>query len=248
MRRAAFLVALLLAVVPAAAAPTFPELTGRVVDGANILPDDVEAALSVKLAQLETKTTDQFVVVTLPSLQGYDIADFGYQLGRHWQIGQKDKNNGLLLIVAPEERAVRFEVGYGLEGTMTDALTRVIIENAILPRFRADDYPGGIVRGVDDAIQVMSGDKAAIQELADKRNADEGFWDSILPFLIFFAIIVIINFLVNGARRRPGSWAGAILGSGSSSGRSSGGGWSSGGGGFSGGGGSFGGGGSSGRW
>lgn len=251
MRRlAGLLVALIVASLPAAAAPTFPALSGRVVDAANILSPDVETALAVKLAELETRTTDQFVVVTLPSLGGYDIADYGYQLGRAWEIGQKGKNNGLLLIVAPSERAVRFEVGYGLEGTMTDALTRVIIENAILPRFRANDYPGGITRGVDDAIQVLKGDAAELQQLAEKRDADDDIWATILPFLIFFIIILAVNYLRSrggGRRSGWGSILGGAAGSSWSSGRSSGGGWS-GGGGFSGGGGSFGGGGSSGRW
>ena len=102
------------------------------------------AEIDSKLAALEAKTTDQLVVVTLNSLQGYDIADYGYQLGRAWGIGQKGKNNGVLLIVAPNEHDVRIEVGYGLEGDLTDAVSRLIIENAILPRFRAGDYPGGI--------------------------------------------------------------------------------------------------------
>ena len=97
-------------------------------------------------------------MVTLKSLQGTSIEDYGYQLGRHWQIGQKDKNNGVLLIVAPNERKVRIEVGYGLEGTLTDAVSRFIIDNSILPRFRANDFPGGIKRGVDDIVQVLTGD------------------------------------------------------------------------------------------
>ena len=115
-------------------------------------------ALTASLAELEQKTTDQLVVVTLKSLQGTSIEDYGYQLGRHWQIGQKDKNNGVLLIVAPNERKVRIEVGYGLEGTLTDAVTRLIIENSITPRFKVSDYAGGIKRGVEDIIQVLSGD------------------------------------------------------------------------------------------
>ena len=235
--------------VSALAAPTFPALTGRVVDEASIIPADIEARIDAKLATLEGKTTDQFVVVTLSSLQGYEIADYGYQLGRHWGIGQAGKDNGLLLIVAPDEREVRFEVGYGLEGMLTDALTRVIIENAILPRFRADDMVGGIERGVDDAIQVLTGDAAELQELANQRPADEGWWVPLIPFLIFATIIILINLLRRyGGRhwRWLASTASAGAGSSSwSSGRSWGG---SSGGGFSGGGGSFGGGGSSGRW
>jgi len=239
------IVALFVAAAPALAAPTFPPLTGRIVDEGNIIPADVEANLETKLAALEAKTTDQFVVVTLASLQGYDIADFGYQLGRAWGIGQKDKNNGLLLIVAPNERAVRFEVGYGLEGTLTDALTRVIIESAILPRFRADDVAGGIERGVDDAIQALEGDATELQQLADRRPAEEGFWTPLIPFLIFVVVAIVVSALRRrGGRRWP--WLGGMGGSSWGSGGS----WSSGGssGGFSGGGGSFGGGGSSGRW
>ena len=144
---------------------------------------------TAKLEALEDKTTDQFVVATVKSLQGYDIQDYGYQLGRAWGIGQKDKNNGVILLVAPNERKVGFEVGYGLEGTLTDALTQVIIQNAILPRFRANDMAGGIARGVDDAIQVLSGDAAEIQKLAEKRPADNGFWNSLLPILFFFIVI-----------------------------------------------------------
>jgi uncharacterized protein len=97
--------------------------------------------------------------VTLSSLRGTSIEDYGYQLGRAWQIGQKDKNNGVLLIVAPNERKVRIEVGYGLEGTLTDALTSFIIQNAILPRFKAGDFPGGIKRGTEDIVSVLTGDE-----------------------------------------------------------------------------------------
>ena len=234
----------------AVAAPTFPTLTGRVVDEAGIIPADVEARLDAKLKALEDKTTDQLVVATVKSLQGYEIQDYGVQLGRAWAIGQRAKNNGVILLVAPNERKVGFEVGYGLEGDLTDALTQVIIQNAILPRFRADDMAGGIERGVDDTIQVLTGDAAEIQKLAEKRPADNGLWTSIIPFLIIFAIIIIFNSMSRRGRRA--GLLGAILASSvwnsRSSGGSSWGGRSSGGGGFSGGGGSFGGGGSSGSW
>src|SRR5215467_4950442 len=145
-RRGAILGLLLSVVAFAAYALTFPELTGRVVDDAGILDPAIKAGLERKLAAFEAKTTDQLVVVTLKSLQGTSIEDYGYQLGRHWQIGQKDKNNGVLLIVVPSERKVRIDVGYGLEGTLTDAISRLIIEGAIVPRFRANDYAGGITR------------------------------------------------------------------------------------------------------
>src|SRR5262249_4336708 len=149
-------VAVALVAGPIAAEPAFPQLTGRVVDQAGILDTSVRARLDEKLAQLERNTTTQLVVVTLRSLQGYDIADYGYPLGRHWGIGQKGSNNGALLIVVPSERKVRIEVGYGLEGTLTDAVSHLIIQNAMLPRFRAGDFAGGIERGVDDLVQVLS--------------------------------------------------------------------------------------------
>jgi uncharacterized protein len=148
----------LLVAVAVAAALDLPEHTGRVVDEAGILDAAMRASLTQRLADLETRNTDQLVVVTLKSLQGTTIEDFGVQLGRAWKIGQKDKNNGVLLIVAPAERKVRIEVGYGLEGTLTDAITRVIIEGAIIPRFRANDIPGGISQGVDDIIRILTGD------------------------------------------------------------------------------------------
>src|ERR1043165_8011217 len=141
----------------ASAEPSFPALTGRVVDQAQVLDAAARSRIDGKLEQLENKTSNQLVVVTLRSLQGYDIADYGYRLGRSWGIGQKGKNNGAILLVAPSERRVRIEVGYGLEGTITDAVSRLIIENAILPRFRTGDFAGGIERGVDDLVLLLSG-------------------------------------------------------------------------------------------
>ncbi len=241
------LAALIFALVAVAAAaqqgPTFPKLTGRVVDDANILDAAVRAKLTEKLAALEAKTTTQLVVVTLPSLQGYDIADYGTRLGRAWGIGQKGSNNGALLIVAPNERAVRIEVGYGLEGHLTDAVSRLIIENAILPRFRAGDFPGGIERGTDDIIQVLSGDAAAFKQRAAEKSRGDAEWHDILTFIVIaFFLIMWMRRFASGAR--PGGGGPVIFPGGFGGGRSSGGG----GGGFSGGGGSFGGGGASGRW
>ena len=123
-----------LCALPAFAAPKFPPLTGRVVDDAQILSPDVERDLTDKLESLETTTGRQLVVATVPSLQGYPIEDYGYQLGRAWGIGEKDKDTGAILLVAPNERKVRIEVGYGLEPVMTDALSSVIIQSAILPK------------------------------------------------------------------------------------------------------------------
>ena len=139
MQLAAALLAFLVVLTPAWAAPKFPVLTGRVVDDANILSSDTKADLTQKLAALESKTSRQLVVVTIASLGGYEISDYGYQLGRAWGIGQKTLNNGILLIVAPNEHRTRIEVGYGLEPIVTDALSSVIIQTQMLPKFRQAD-------------------------------------------------------------------------------------------------------------
>jgi uncharacterized protein len=231
--------------LPAAQAePNFPALTGRVVDDANLLSPAEEQALTETLKQLEDKSSDQLVVVTLPSLQGYTIEDFGYQLGRHWGIGTKELNNGVLLIVAANERKVRIEVGYGLEPILTDALSRVIIDNAILPRFRSGDFPGGIKEGVEDIGLALTHDFTELERRASARHdADEVpiDWFTILFYIAIFLLIMYLS--SKGVVVAPGSGRGSRSGGGYS-----GGGWSSGGGGFSGGGGGFGGGGSSGSW
>jgi len=237
------------------AALSFPQLTGRVVDEADIIPPATEVAIEQKLSSLEAQTTNQFVVVTLKSLQGYEIADYGYQLGRAWKIGQKHEDNGVLLIVAPNERDVRFEVGYGLEGDLTDAVSRLIIENAILPKFREGDMPGGIVAGVDDVIKVLSGDADTYKRQAERQpksyeatRPDGGSTSLVLPLLIIVILVIIFSQRSRRRRASPWTWVPGDFGSDGWSGGSSSGGWLSGSGGFSGGGGSFGGGGASGRW
>src|SRR5229473_159628 len=132
----------LLCAALAVCAVTFPPLTDRVVDEAHILSAREREALVAKLAELETKSGIQLVVVTVNSLQGQEIEPYANELFRAWKLGEKTKNNGVLLLVAPKERRVRIEVGYGLEGTLTDALSKVIITNAITPRFKAG-YSGG---------------------------------------------------------------------------------------------------------
>jgi uncharacterized protein len=253
---------LVLAAVLSAFALDFPALTGRVVDEANILPTQTRLDLNRKLADFEAKSTDQLVVVTLKSLQGTSVEDFGYQLGRRWQIGQAGKNNGVLLIVAPNERKVRIEVGYGLEGTLTDAISRLIIENSILPRFRANDFSGGITRGVDDIIDVLTGDPEEWKQRAAKRPESTN-WIGLFAVIYVLAVAawivwgVIRDLILSlaGIRRHRGKSSGSSYwvpdpswSSGSSGGSDSGGGGGDSGGGFSGGGGSFGGGGASGSW
>jgi len=258
MKLRALLIVLVVAVATTTAtfaqSLTFPALTGRVVDEAGILDAQTRATLETLSADLEAKSTDQLVVVTLKSLQGTSIEDYGYQLGRHWQIGQKDKNNGVLLIVAPNERKVRIEVGYGLEGTLTDLISNFIIQNAILPRFRSNDFPGGITRGAQDIAQVLTGDAEEYKQRAARNNAaqDADPIDGlIMAVFIFIMVLIIMNALANrggrgpgGGIRRTGSSGPIIFGPGWGGGGFGGGG--SGGGGFGGGGGSFGGGGSSG--
>ena len=147
---------LLLFPAAARAAPTFPQFTGLVTDAANIIPPDQKAALEAKLEALQQQTKRQLVVATIPDLQGYDIADYGYQLGRAWGVGLKNADNGAILIVAPNEHKVRVEVGYGLEPVLTDAFSSVLIQQQILPRFKAGDIPGGISAGVDALAQQLS--------------------------------------------------------------------------------------------
>ena len=254
------LLALLLA-WPALAQPKFPPLTGRVVDAADILPPPIEAELTQKLEALEAQTKTQLVVATLPSLQGYEIEDYGYQLGRAWGIGQKGQNNGAILIVAPNERRVRIEVGYGLEPVLTDALSSVIIQTQILPRFRDGDIAGGIVAGTDALIEQLGlppeqaqarAVAAAERARAESERGDGSIFGFIVPLLIIWFIFSIFRRMVGGKRYRRRGFGGPIIiwGPGSGGGWRGwgGGGGGFGGGGFSGGGGSFGGGGSSGSW
>jgi len=168
-----------------AAAPDFPALTGRVVDEAGILSVQAESELVAQLAAHEQSTSNQIVVVTLKSLRGYEISDYGVQLGRHWGIGQKGKNNGALLIVAPAERKLRIEVGYGLEGVLTDAVSRDIIERAIKPPFRQQNYEQGIRAGVGAMLAALSGEPPALPPpvTAVGSNHDWGY----LFFLFFLA-------------------------------------------------------------
>jgi len=250
-------VLLALAAMPVAA-QTFPPLTGRVVDAAKLLSPEQVSQLDQLSAQVEQASSRQLVVATIPDLQGYPIEDYGYRLGRAWKIGQKDANNGIILIVAPNERKVRIEVGYGLEGTLTDALSSVIISSAIIPRFKTKDFSGGIERGVDGIIDVLSGDSAEWQPKINVRSESKAEdFDKLFPILFTAFLIFFIWYLIrhsgDGRPPGPGSRRGPIIfpgGWGSSDwGGGGGGGFSGGfGGGFSGGGGSSGGAGASGSW
>jgi uncharacterized protein len=241
---------LALACAGAVFAANFPALTGRIVDQANVIPAATRNVIEHKLADLEAKSGIQLVVATVASLGGEEIEPYANELFRTWKLGEKTKNNGVLLLVAPNQRKVRIEVGYGLEGTLTDALSKVIITNAIAPRFKAGDFGDGVSRGVDDIITVLTTDSSEWQQRPSLRLDNEGSsvggWILIAlliglvtllivsPGFRWFFLNVALNILVNSGGSRGGG------------GFSSGG--SSGGGGFSGGGGSSGGGGASGSW
>jgi uncharacterized protein len=258
---AALLSLLLLAVAaPALAVPTFPALTGRVVDDAHVLTPKTQADLTAELQALEERTHRQLVVVTLPSLQGDDIEDYGYQLGRTWGIGRAGKNDGALFIVAPTEHKVRIEVGYGLEPILTDGLSSVILQQAVIPKFRTGDVDGGVKDGTEAIIQQLTLDAPAAQAKVaaaaqQGHRGRGGIGGLIAPIILFIVIAMLFRggrggglggglgwllpmMILSNSGRRGDDWGGG------------GGGWGGGGGGggFSGGGGSFGGGGSSGSW
>ncbi|MEX2488560.1 MAG: TPM domain-containing protein [Pseudomonadales bacterium] len=242
-----FLVTILFTVIATnvLAAPTFPDLTGRVVDNASMISAQTEARLEKLLAAHENASTNQVVVVTLPDLQDYTIEQYGYQLGRHWGIGQSEENNGVLLIVAKAERKVRIEVGYGLEGELTDAVSSNIIHTVITPRFKRAQFDAGILEGTAAVIDALGGEYKMRNVSQSGQQRVSPFWG----FLMFMAIFWILPSMLGGRGGRgllAGLFLGSMLGGGRRGGFGGSGGF--GGGGFSGGGGSFGGGGASGGW
>ena len=264
---AAAAVALLVAGRPAlAAAPTFPPLTGRVVDAAHVLDAATVEAITARSQALEQSTGRQLVVATVPSLGGLDVQDYGYQLGRAWKIGQQGKNTGVILVVAPTDKKVGIEVGYGLEATLTDALSSVILQERVLPKFRAGDVNGGVRDGADaiadqlalpddQARQTNTQAAAATSDTGRHVHSRSGGAPGFVGLLILFFVVSSIF----GRGRRGGGgglgwlpWValGALGGRGGRDDDWGGGGFGGGGGGggFSGGGGSFGGGGASGSW
>ena len=250
---------------------SFPVLSGRVVDNAHLLSASTLDKMTRELAALERQTGDQIVVATLSTLSGYDIETYSNTLFRRWALGQKQMNNGVLLLVAPTERQVRIEVGYGLEGVLTDALSAVIINTLILPNFREGKFENGIVEGVAAIKDILTGSKADFDDRVKahlqieheklKQQQKQEMITNVAAFIIF-VIFVVLPILASifgtkvGPRRYR--WLGIVfvlwfLGSGRGGfGGGLGGGFGGGsggfGGGFGGGGGSSGGGGASGRW
>lgn len=194
--------------------PNFPKLTGRVVDDAHLLSPEQVAQLTQLSADVEKASSRQLVVATIPDLQGYDIADYGYQLGRAWKIGQKEANNGILLIVAPKERKVRIEVGYGLEPIMTDGLSSTIINDTILPKFRQGDMAGGIVAGAQAIGEQMklpleAAEQRAQQQQTQKTTQTRHRSTGVPIGLIFWGIVlafILIPMFAGRRRGRRGPW------------------------------------------
>ncbi|WP_072682632.1 YgcG family protein [Arcobacter sp. LA11] len=190
----AFLLLLTFFAIALFAVPTFPELTGRVVDNAQILSVNEENNLTTILEKHENETSNQVVIVTLDSLDGYDIADYGYQLGRHWGIGQKDKNNGVLLIISMNEKKIRIEVGYGLEGALPDKTAHEIIEYILKPNFRQSDFYNGINKATKAIIKAIKG---------EYKPSDYGVLSSSSEnwFFVYFAIIFLSG-IIGGAVKK----------------------------------------------
>ncbi len=238
-----------------AALPQRP--VGPVYDGANIIPDSTEGQINAKLRQFSIDTGKTVVVATIPSLGGIEIDEYATKLYENWGIGDKEKDEGALILVAPNERRVRIEVGYGSEAVMPDALAGRIIAQDMTPRFRDNDFGGGInaaANAVVKQLRLEPTDARAVAEAAkraeqqNKRSNGEGsnfkvfFW-----LLIFFFFFILPMLRRRGGRRHRDSGVGPVIiwgssdwGGGNWGGGSSGSGWG-GGGGFGGGGGGFGG-------
>jgi uncharacterized protein len=241
---ATFLLTLCLA-LPALAEPPIPVLTGRVVDQAGILDRATIDAITNQLAGYESATGNQVVVVTLSELKGYPIEDWGLALGRGWGIGQNGKNNGALLIVAPNDHDVRIEVGYGLEGDLPDATANTIIQQEIIPQFKRGDLKGGVQAGVTAILAALGGKYTPTRLTSSPASGNE------FPagaFSVFAFIFIVIVMIVTRRDYGPGVQHGRRRDNDGGFGSFGGGGSHSSGGGFSGGGGSFGGGGASGHW
>lgn len=252
-----FVAMLLLVPGPTNAAMTFPSLTGRVVDTADMIDPDTEAKLTGDLTALERDKGIQFVVATIPSLHGETIENYGYQLGRNWGVGRKKVDDGVILLIARDDRKLRVEVGYGLTPVLTAGLSGIIIHDIILPRFKQGDFSGGIKAGSDAIITQLrlpapAAEARAKRIVAEQQaKADSGAQQSSIFIFIVTVIIVISILRANrrmGRLHRRGGLPVVIWGPGFGGGS-----WGSGGdgfssGGFSGGGGSFGGGGASGQW
>jgi uncharacterized protein len=237
-----------------AAALEVPPLAGHVNDYAKLLPIDRVRTLEARLAEYERESKHQFALLTLPSLDGEAIEDFSIHVAERWKLGNKGKDDGLVLLIVPSERKMRIEVGYGLEGEIPDAIAARVIREVLAPAFRGGDYAGGVEAAFAVLMHVAGGGHEGTPA-AYARHARRTPWAALpvlFPILLFFGITLLPMLLGGGYRRRGGYWGGWGGGFGGGFGGGYGGGFGGGGGGggggFSGGGGGFGGGGASGGW
>ena len=249
-----FLLLLTFALIPlnSASALDVPPLRGRVNDYAGLMAANRAHSLEERLARFEQETGHQIAVLTIPGLEEQDLEGFSIKVADTWKIGKKGFDNGVILLIAKNDRKLRIEVGYGLEGVLPDAIASRIIREVIVPHFRANDFAGGIEAGVEAILKVTSGER--LPEAARTQSRQKSITASLnqILFLLFLFAVTIVGVLSNLSQRRAyGAWSGAgrgrYAGRGGFFGGSFGGG-GFGGGGFSGGGGGFGGGGSSGGW
>ncbi len=212
-----------------------PPLKGRINDYAGLLEEGQKAQLEYVLARYEEETSNQIAVLIVPSLEGEDIEAFSMMVAEAWKIGHKGKDNGVIIVIALRDRRIRIEVGYGLEGVLTDVEASRIIRTVFVPAFRRGDYFGGIASGIHAVIQATKGEFRGVQ-----GQKGDPYWAEALLLLFLFLIVLFSRFgrfmLVGGMMD---TMFGGRMGRGGLGGGFSG---------FRGGGGGFGGGGASGRW
>jgi uncharacterized protein len=199
----------LVALAAPAAAQSFPPLTGRVVDAAQVLGPSLRAELAAKLRALEAQTSHQLVIATVPSLNGHTVEDYANRLFRAWKLGRNDQNDGVLLLVAPTERKLRIEVGYGLEGVLPDAIAKVIIEDLMVPQLRAGRIDAAVTAGAEQIIDVIAGGGARVRQIMQARaaaashdQASSVSW-GVIPFLALIPILIFVAVFFPSPARRP---------------------------------------------
>lgn len=187
-------------------AQSFPQYKGFVNDFAHIIDDEIERTLETKLYDYEKQTTHEIVVVTVANLDGMTVEDYANRLFEKWKIGKKDKDNGILILVALNEKRVRIEVGYGLEGVVPDAKSGRIIDEYMLPEFRLGSYSNGIIKGIDVIMDIIAGEELPL--ISKNKSEESANW--LISLFIFGA--VIIQYLAAFLGRSKEIWPGGLLG------------------------------------
>ena len=233
--------------------PKKPSLAeGLVLDQTRTLTSEQLVSLREKLLAYDKSTSNQIAIVIIPALNGNSIEDVALKIGRDWGVGQANNDNGIVILIAKDDRKMRIEVGYGLEGAVTDYVTSSIIQNTLRPNFKENNYYRGLTEAVDEIIKAAEGRYTAPEGYGKKSGIKK--WHIILVIVVIWIILGAIGRGGRGgglvSRRGYRNWGGPIWWGGGGLSGGSGGGWSGGGGGGFGGfgGGSFGGGGSSGSW